>query len=383
MIAVSPHTYRTEGLRRGRSLETLDNALIQSQPPETAGAPAILTLAHLAFRTDISRHWLRHAVASRTGEHYRDFTISKRSGGGRRIAVPDPNLMAVQRWIVREILRGRHVHEISHAYAKGSSIVKCASQHAGAGWLLKLDIHDFFENIPERKVYRVFREIGYQPLVSFELARLCTRPWVNPPDESVKRRSVANPQRRGPAFYARDYTGYLPQGAPTSPMLSNLVCRRLDIELAALAKRTGLVVTRYSDDITFSGSASGFDRALAMSLVEDVRTALSKHGFRLHERKISVVPPGARKVVLGLLVDRDRPRLTRDFRQKVTDHVRGIEKFGLARHAATRKFDAMTGMVEHIAGLIRFAGHVDSGFSDPLRLRFEAALAQQHWTPSY
>ena len=383
MISVSPHLYRAEGLKRGRLPETLDNALAQARPPETTGAPAILTLGHLAHRTDISHKWLREAVASRTGEHYRDFTISKRSGGGRRIAVPDPTLMAVQRWIVREILRGRPVHAVSHAYAEGSSIVQCASQHAGAGWLLKIDIHDFFESIPERSVYRVFRDIGYQPLLSFELARLCTRPWINPPRWTEAKRSVANANQRGPTYYSREYTGYLPQGAPTSPMLSNLVCRLLDVELAAIAARAGLVVTRYSDDITLSGPAMGFDRDRAMALVAEIRTTLSKHGFRLHERKISIVPPGGRKVVLGLLVDRDRPRLTREFRQRVADHVRGVEKFGIAGHAANRNFDAITGMVQHIAGLIRFAGHVDSDFTDPLRLRLELVLAAENWSPTY
>lgn len=383
MISASPHLYRAEGLKLGRPLDTLENALSQARPPEAAGAPAILTLRHLAHRMDVPYKWLRTVIASRSSEHYRDFTISKRSGGGRRIAVPEPMLMAVQRWISREILRNRPVHAVSHAYASGSSIVRCAGRHAGAGWLLKLDIHDFFESIPERKVYRVFRDIGYQPLLSFELARLCTRPWVNPPDGTEDRRSVRNAGRRGPDLYARDYTGYIPQGAPTSPMLSNLVCRTLDCELAALAARAGLIITRYSDDITLSGAAMGFDRGRAMALVGEARTTLLRHGFRLHERKISVVPPGGRKVVLGLLVDRDRPRLTREFRQRATDHVRGVEKFGIAGHAATRKFDAMTGMVEHIAGLIRFAGHVDPCFADPLRRRLEAALAAESWTPQY
>ena len=382
LISASPHPYRAGGLALGRTPETIERAIAQAAPPEAEGAPAILTLRHLSHRMDVSYKWLRTAVAG-TDELYRDYTISKRSGGGRRIAVPDPLLMAVQRWIAREILRNRPVHTVSHAYSPGSSIVRCAGRHAGAGWLLKLDIHDFFESIPERRIYRVFREVGYQPLLAFELARLCTRPWTNPSEAQRERRSVGNPAHRGPKVYARQLTGYLPQGAPTSPMLSNLVCLRLDVELAALAAGAGMVVTRYSDDITLSGPAGSFDRAKAMTLVGEVRDTLSKHGFRLHERKISIVPPGGRKVVLGLLVDRAQPRLTPEFRQRAADHVRGIEKFGIAAHAKVRGFDAVTGMVEHIAGVIRFAGHVEPAFADPLRQRLEAALAQQGWTPQY
>lgn len=382
MISASPHPYRAGGLVLGRQPETIERAIVQAAPPETEGAPAILTLRHLSHRMDVGYKWLRSAIAG-TDELYRDYTISKRSGGGRRIAVPDPILMSVQRWIAREILRDRPVHPISHAYSPGSSIVKCAGRHAGAGWLLKIDIHDFFESIAERRVYRVFREVGYQPLLAFELARLCTRPWTNPSDATRDKRSVANATRRGPEVYARRLTGYLPQGAPTSPMLSNLVCRQLDVELATLSGRAGLVVTRYSDDITLSGPSASFDRAKVMRLVGEARDTLSAHGFRLHERKISIVPPGGRKVVLGLLVDRAQPRLTREFRQRVVDHVRGIEKFGITAHASVRGFDALTGMIEHIAGLIRFAGHVDPKFADPLRCRLEATLAQQSWTPQY
>ena len=381
MISASPHQYRADGRARGRPEPVLDAALAQAAGPELQGAPAILTLMHLAKRMDVSYKFLRSVIASKEGTHYRDFHISKRDGGGRRIAVPSPELMAVQRWIVREILRDRPVHRASFAYARGSSIYACARRHAGAGWLLKLDIHDFFESIPEKAVYRVFREIGYARLVSFELARLCTRPWVAPPRGKRAERTVANPSRRGIEIYRRELTGYLPQGAPTSPMLSNLVFRVLDEHLSQLATRHGLIYTRYSDDLTFSGPASGFSRDRATAIIGEVRDLLATRRFRLHERKITIVPPGGRKVVLGLLVDRAAPRLSRELRGRLEDHVRGIEKFGIAPHAAARGFASATGMINHIAGLLRFAGHIQPAFADPLRARFAAALARWRWSP--
>lgn len=381
MISASPHRYRAEGRTLRRPEPVLDAALAQAAGPEAHGAPAILTLMHLAKRMDVSYKFLRSVIASKEGTHYRDFHISKRDGGGRRIAVPSPELMAVQRWIVREILRDRPVHRASFAYARGSSIYACARQHAGAGWLLKLDIHDFFESIPERSVYRVFREIGYGRLVAFELARLCTRPWVAPPRDKRGERSVANPSRRGIDIYSRQLTGYLPQGAPTSPMLSNLVFRVLDEHLTQLAMRHGLTYTRYSDDLTFSGPASNFNRARTAAIVGEVRDLLATRRFRLHERKITIVPPGGRKVVLGLLVDRAVPRLSRELRGRLEDHIRGIEKFGIAPHATVRGFASATGMINHIAGLLRFAGHIEPGFADPLRARFAAALAHWRWSP--
>ena len=379
MISASPHPYRAEGLIQGRSDALIDRAIAQAAPPEAKGLPSILTLRHLAHRTDVDYRYLRSVIASKQGDHYRDFLISKRTGGGRRIGVPEPKLKAVQRWIVDEILASQPTHPASCAYSKGNSIVACAKRHAKAGWLIKLDIHDFFESIRERSVYHVFRGLGYQPLVSFELARLCTKPWITPPRNTLKTRRVRNYWHRGIPVYRREYTGYLPQGAPTSPMLSNLACRRLDEGLAALARDAGLVFTRYSDDLTFSAPAPVMDRARAMVFVGAVRTLLAKHGFRMHERKISIVPPGGRKLVLGLLVDRENPRLTREMRERITDHVRGIERFGITAHAAHRKFEAPTGMVAHIAGLVRFARHVDQDFADPLRLRLESALKAHGW----
>lgn len=380
MIGVSPHKYRAEARSRGLSDAVIENALAQARPPELNSAPAILTLGHLARRMGEKHAYLRSIIASAGNEHYREFRISKRSGGGRRIAVPEPRLMAVQRWIAREILKPQPVHDSSHAYARHSSILKCARQHAGAGWLLKLDIHDFFESISESSVYRVFRQIGYQPLVSFELARLCTRPWLSPTTDKVAERSVPNAYTRGIDVYRRQLTGYLPQGAPTSPMLSNLVCIRMDQALTDLAQSEGLVFTRYSDDLTFSGAPKTFRRERAEVLVNRVRSILAQHRFRLHEGKISIVPPGGRKIVLGLLVDRGAPRLPPDLRSRIMDHVRGIEKFGILKHAETRGFEAPTGMIHHIGGLIRFARDIEPAFADPLRTRFEVALANENWS---
>ena len=381
MIGASPHKYRAEALARGRPEPIISAAIVQASRAEAKGVPAILTLGHLAFRMDVSHRYLRSVIAKRSGELYREFHIRKRSGGLRRIVVPTPKLMAVQRWITREILRDRPVHDACFAYVPRRSIVDCARRHVGAGWLLKLDIHDFFESIPERSVYRLFRSLGYQPLVSFELARICTRPWIDPPVGRRQRRTVANWLHRGIEVYRRQLTGYVPQGAPTSPMLSNLVCRPLDEELSAFALREGLVFTRYSDDLTFSGPTSGFSRLRARQLVAEIRRILVRHRFRMHEGKISIVPPGGRKVVLGLLVDRERPRLSRELRSRLEDHVRGIELFGIAAHAEDRGFASKTGMINHIAGLIRFARDVETVFADTLRARFETALAKWNWTP--
>lgn len=381
MISASPHQYRAKGRALGLSDALVDNAISQARAVERNGAPSILTLRHLAYRMDVDYNFLREVISDARSQFYRDFWISKRSGGQRRIVVPDPRLMAVQRWISREILSTQPVHDISYAYSKQSSILKCAAQHAGAGWLIKLDIHDYFESISDRRIYTVFRSIGYQPLIAFELARICTRVWMKPPSEFTPDLKIPNAKRRGITAYERRYMGYLPQGAPSSPMLSNLVSWKLDADLFELASAEGMVVTRYSDDITFSAPSKCFSRERAGVLIRRAREILTRHQFSLHENKITVSPPGGRKVVLGLLVDGDKPRLTKAMRRRIADHVRGVDRFGLAAHQAERKFDALSGMVFHIEGLLRFAAGIDPEFAHPLNATFQAALSRDGWTP--
>lgn len=380
MISASPHLYRQRALERGVSTQIIERAIDQSQPPDRQGLPAILTLRHFTKLVGVDYEYVR-LIIERKHDGYRAFSIRKRRGGSRLIAAPEPKLAAIQRWIADNILLKRPTHSASHAYSKGASSIKCASLHLGSRWLIKIDIHDFFESITERSVYFVFRECGYQPLISFELARLCTRISMG--------KSVANPKwsiepaRRLAGLTAyRSYTmGHLPQGAPTSPMLSNLTSAALDETFQKLADKYKLVYTRYSDDIAFS-TGGEFSKEKAAHLISESEHILISFGHVLHRRKITIAPPGARKVVLGLLVDGAYLKLPREFRNKLSDHVRGIEKFGLAAHAINRHFASLWGLTRHLGGLLIYANAIDPKFASPLRKRLEDALKEETWLRS-
>ena len=124
------------------------------------GAQPVYTLAHLARLTGVSWRYLRE-IAARRRDPYLDITRPKRDGTTRPIASPEPVLMDVQRWILRNVLCACDVHPASYAYRKGRSIVDCARVHIGARWLLKLDLHEFFGTVGERRVFRVFEALGY------------------------------------------------------------------------------------------------------------------------------------------------------------------------------------------------------------------------------
>jgi RNA-directed DNA polymerase len=103
--------------------------------------------------------------------------------------------------------------------------------------------------------------------------------------------------------------GHLPQGAPTSPRIANLVARELDAALMVVAESHGLTYTRYADDLTFSTHQHNLNRSAVRDVIGKVCSAIAANGFTPNTAKTTVSPPGTRKIVLGLLVDRDKPRL--------------------------------------------------------------------------
>lgn len=147
--------------------------------------------------------------------------------------------------------------------------------------------------------------------------------------------------------------------------------RDTDKKIAALAAKAGLTYTRYSDDITFS-TTGAFDRAKAIAVVWETTGILRRIGLEVNKRKTRIVSPGARKIVLGLLVDGKAPRLTREFRDCLRLHLHYLEMVGPEAHRTARNFDTVAGLYRHVRGLIDFAKSVDRDFAERMRAKFDA-----------
>jgi RNA-directed DNA polymerase len=205
------------------------------------------------------------------------------------------------------------------------------------------------------------------------MARICTRQAVfNSFPDPIKFRVHFRKDSSIPR-YGTDLLGFLPQGSPTSGALANLVAGRMDRSLAALAGHEELVYTRYSDDIVLSSSGP-FDRASALRVIRLVNQTAVNCGFTLHAKKTQIVPPGARRIVLGLLIDDDRVRLSKPMRKRIDMHVFGVERFGLSSHQRTRGFSSVLGMARHIEGLLAFASDVDPVWTAGFRKRWQQVL---------
>ena len=359
--------YLREGNRRGISPDILSaaRATADALASISPNLPPLFTLKHLAVEVGVPYSFLRSVVTRAQHEdHYRVFklkktTVGHAAGRVRYICVPHPLLLRAQRWIHSNILSHVQCHNASVAYHPGSNIRDIARQHCGCRWMIKLDVTNFFESILEPDVYRAFRRIGYQPLIAFELARLCTR----------LRRS-GNPNRyqnnlERKSFKIVPYTnhllGHLPQGAPTSPLVSNIVALELDKALSAVAERAHLTYTRYADDMTFSTMSHKFTREQAVQVVDDVQQVLRQHGFWPNKAKTRIVSPRARKVVLGLLVDGSEPRLAKEFKERLRVHLHCLThpEIGPVKHAMHRGFDSVLGLQHHVFGLAAFAAGIE------------------------
>ena len=376
-----PQHYQASGRSQGiapdvlRAAAQTAKAIVRVNPR----LQPILTLRHLAYLTDCDYGYLRAVIGRGIENPYRVFTIHKRPGPSgnarfRTICAPDSQLLKVQRWLATNVLNHATsvVHSASKAFAPDCTLMKAAEPHCGARWLIKVDVQNFFESVSEIAAYRAFRSLGYQALVAFELARLCTRLG-----HYTLRRGHAQWLRNKAGFvykitkynHSTGRMGHLPQGAPTSPMLANIAMGAADAEFDTLARAAGMTYTRYADDLVFSTRDSGFTRDIASGIVGSAYRILGKYGFSPNVAKTEIVPPRARKVVLGLLVDEPSPRLPREFKEKMRMHLYYLQKGGIgpARHAAKRGFISVAGMRNVLYGLAAFATQIEPACGASIR----------------
>jgi hypothetical protein len=246
--------------------------------------------------------------------HYARFTIPKRDGRSRPIWAPLPRLKQAQRWVLHNVVERLPVHGSAQGFLAGRSILSNAAVHTNAKTILKMDVTDFFPTVTWRRVKGVFRRAGYREQVATLLALLCTEA----PREVV--------QHDGKTYYVSLGPRCLPQGAPTSPALTNALCLRLDRRLTALATKLGWRYTRYADDMTFSLPASHTGKPQLGKLLGCVRRVVAAEGFAVKDEKTRVHRKGGRQSVTGLVVNGDGPpRTPRKLRRELRAAIHNLQ----------------------------------------------------------
>ncbi|GAA4674328.1 reverse transcriptase family protein [Gordonia humi] len=219
--------------------------------------------------------------------HYRVWQIPKRHGGLRIIEAPKERLATIQRRILDDVLAHVPPHPAAHGFVRGRSVTSFAGPHALHDVVLRIDLRHCFEHVTYPRVKAVFTAIGYQPGVAAYLTALCTTTIAVDDQRLTDSLHAALLRER-----------HLPQGAPTSPALLNLVLRRTDIRIAGFAAANRLTYTRYGDDLALSGDDVDVGRVLwaVSSIIRD-------EGFTVHPDKVRVMGEHQRQQLTGLVVN--------------------------------------------------------------------------------
>ncbi len=318
--------------------------------------PVLATPADIAkaLGHEISRlRWLAFHSDASAVTHYVRFQIPKKSGGTRELAAPHRDMAACQDWIRVNILDRIALHDAAHGFVANRSTLTNATPHVQKATVVNADVKDFFPSITFPRVKGVFQQLGYSPAAATVLALLCTEC------------SRARVTFEGRELWVATGPRGLPQGASTSPALSNLVARGLDGRLAGLAKKLGWTYTRYADDLTFSANAEG--SAKTAWLLARLRHIVGEENFVVNEKKTRVQRPNAQQTVTGIVVNQ-HPNIPRDTVRRIRAILHRAKTGGLAaqNHEQHPYFESWVG------GMIAYIKMVNPSRGLELKTAFDA-----------
>lgn len=284
--------------------------------------PIIQNIDDISCSVRLPKETILKYVNIKNDRYYHRIEMEKKSGGTRLIESPTKELKAIQRWILRHILDKLTPSIYAKGFIKGKNLLDNVKPHQGHQYILNLDLEEFFNNVKSSHVYTLFKNIGYNNEVAFILTTICTK------------------------------GGYLPQGAPTSPALSNLVCIRLDHRISTYCKKQALTYTRYADDLCVSGN-----KALVLQKASFlIKEIIQDEGFSINKKKEKLLGPKVRREVTGLTVT---PKITIN-KQMYCLYRKRI--FDLARNEEIKNSD------EIIKGIISFVKSIDKNKGAKLSL---------------
>lgn len=307
---------RQECRHRRKSSEYTEKYIGYAKGLFEKNLPLIVSPEHLSMLIGLDYRYMC-AMAYSPENFYRHFTIKKASGKDRKIDEPLPDLKFVQHWILANILQNCPVSKYAKAFVKGRTLKHNARFHRAQSVVVTMDIRDFFPSIRLYDVFSIYRGMGYWDNVAWFLANLCCLKKV------------------------------LPQGAPTSPYLSNLRLLKLDEAIEAYISTEGIRYTRYADDMTFSGNLDPHQVILTVSRL------IYAQGFQINVQKTRVAYQNARQEVTGIVVN-DHMQVSKEQRKHIRQQMYYITKFGLDSHLA-HIGETRQNYLSHLMGQINFA----------------------------
>ena len=303
-----------------------------------------------------------HVFKFPSGKKYTIFTVPKKSGGVREIRAPVSEIKIIQQKLNLVLRIVFKPHLCVHGFRLNKSIVSNAEEHSSKKYVLNVDLQDFFPSINFARVFGMFKAYPYnfKREVATVLARICC-------DEFE-----------------------FPQGAPTSPIISNMICAKLDSQLKKLALILKCRYSRYGDDLTFSTSREPFPYELASHIASGatvgvkvggrLEALINNNGFVVNYKKVRLQKSSYRQEVTGLIVNRG-PNVSRPFRRQIRAMLHAWEKYGLLnaeaiylttfRQKYRSPFKPLPQFEHVVRGKIEFLGMV-RGKADPTYQKYVA-----------
>ncbi len=336
-------TYKQEftikALESGYSEDELNKCLVYAESLFNKKLPIIYNISHFGALVGYNTKFIRRAIKTNGTEYfYRKYSIPKKSGGERFINEPLPSLKEIQKWVLDNILNKIPISAYAKAYTFNRSIKDHVKYHKNQNIVLTLDVENFFNDITSDKVEKLFIDKGYSPLVSNLLSRICT------------------------------LNNCLPQGAPTSPRISNILMLPFDIEIARYCnpkiidgKKVQVKYTRYADDIAFSGDINKEE------FVKLVSNELHKLGLSLNEEKTIVKKRSQQQIISGILVNK-KIQVPRKKRDELRQAMYYIEKYGLENHL-DRIESTKANYISHLLGIANYIVFINPTDKKALEIR--------------
>lgn len=306
-------SYLGEGISFGLAHSDADQARLKNQQ-----LPMIESSQALAQAMGITINELRFLSFKRSVSkisHYQHFQVPKKTGGVRDIAAPMPRLKRAQYWILENILDVININDAAHGFAKERSIVSNAANHVAKDVVINVDLENFFPSVTFARIKGVFSALGYSEHIATILAALCSQA-----DQDII-------SLDGERFYVDKAKPCLPQGAPTSPAISNILCRKLDRRMQDVTKTLGFSYSRYADDLTFS--ADNIDDSKIKKLFWRINGILKDESFKLNHSKTRIMRKHCRQEVTGVVVNQ-KLSVDRKTLKKFRALLHQMDKHGIA-----------------------------------------------------
>lgn len=314
----------------------INNKEVDETRLSSKGLPIIKTDKELAEFLGIEYKQLRFLTYHRDvvlNDHYYRFDVPKRKGGIRKIAAPKTTLKTAQKKILEGILEKLEVSVYAHGFIKDKSVVSGATPHVRQTELLiNMDLEDFFPTITFERVRGMFKAFGYSGYIASLLAMICTY---------CERMKV---EVKGEIRYVKTSDRILPQGSPASPMITNILCVKLDKRLSGLADKYGFVYTRYADDMSFSIKENADNDFAEGKFCGIVSKIVTEEGFKINKAKTKFLRKNNRQCVTGIVINNQEIGVTREWIRRFRAAIYNANKMKLGGALPQEVVNEISGM---------------------------------------